>query len=379
MKLPPAAVPARLTVLALAALLAACASTESLFEGDKVDYRSGTSAAKPKPLDVPPDLTQLARDTRYQSQGGVISAAATPGAPAPDTAASATVAPLSRGGLQIERDGNSRWLAVPMSPEQLWPKLKAFWQQQGLTLTTEDPQTGILQTDWAENRSQLPHDFIRSTLGRLVDGLYDTGERDRYRTRVERTATGSEIYITHQGLQEVQASDRVDDNNAGTAWRPRPSDPSLEAEMLSRLMLRLAPQETLAAARTAVADAAEPPARSRALPGPGASLSVDEPFDRAWRRVGLALDRSGFSVEDRDRTAGIYYVRYVEPKYAGKDEPSWWARLWGDKTPLTPERYRVVVKGEGNQSTVSVLAGTTGSAPGEGGPSIVERLVKELR
>ena len=47
-------------------------------------------------------------------------------------------------------------------------------------------------------------------------------------------------------------------------------------------------------------------------------LTLDEPFDRAWRRVGLALDRVGFTVEDRDRAKGLYYVRYVDPKTDGK-------------------------------------------------------------
>jgi len=368
----PVAHPARLSVLALAALCAACTSTDGLFSGDKVDYR-GAQAAKTKPLEVPPDLTQLARDNRYQPQGGVVSAAATPGAAQAQPAGAPTVALQSRGEVRVERDANTRWLVVPMAPEQLWPQLKAFWQERGFTIASENAEAGVMETDWTENRAKLPQDVIRSTIGRFIGGLYDSGERDLYRTRVERTATGSEIYISHRGMEEVYTGERKDN----TQWRPRASDPQLEAEFLSRLMARLAPQETTA--RAAVANAAEPPARARALSGAVAALEVDEPFDRAWRRVGLALDRSGFTVEDRDRTAGVYFVRYVDPKNVGKEEPGFFAKLFGDSTPRGPERYRISVKTADTKSVISVLAGNGGTESGETGQRIVAQLVKELR
>lgn len=375
MKRSPVAHPTRVAALSLAALLAACSSTEGLLSGDKVDYRSA-AAVKPKALEVPPDLTQLARDNRYQAQGGVVSAAANPGAAATSAPGSGiSVAPLARGDLRVERDGNVRWLVVPMSPEALWPQLKAFWQERGFTLASESPETGVMETEWAENRAKLPQDLIRSTLGRLVEGLYDTGERDRYRTRVERTAKGSEIYISHRGIEEVYSGNQ----NETTQWQPRPSDPQLEAEFLSRLMARLAPQEEGTRAAAAVAGAAEQPARARALAGTVAALEVDEPFDRAWRRVGLALDRSGFTVEDRDRAAGLYFVRYIDPKNIGKEEPGFWAKLFGDDAKRGPERYRVTVKTSGDKTVISVLAGNGINEAGEAGQRIVGRLVAELR
>jgi outer membrane protein assembly factor BamC len=162
--------------------------------------------------------------------------------------------------------------------------------------------------------------LIRSTLGRVIDKLYDTGERDRYRTRVERTATGSEIFISHRGLEEVYVGDR----NESTVWRPRGPDAQLEAEILTRLMVRLGSKEE--GAKAAVAGRRRPRRGPVRCGQPAAALEVDEPFDRAWRRVGLALDRGGFTVEDRDRSAGLYYVRYIDPKTAGKEEPGFFAR-----------------------------------------------------
>ena len=370
----PAKSPARLALptLAAALALAGCTSNEGLLSGEKVDYRS--AAVKSKPLDVPPDLTQLARENRYATQGGVVSAAGSPVAGAASAAAPGIVPPASDG-LKVERAGDQRWLAVPMPPEQLWPIVKAFWIDRGFKLDTESPELGIMETEWAENRAKLPQDMIRGSIGRFFSNLFDSGERDRYRTRIERTPTGSEVFITHRGLAEIYTGDRQE----STAWNPRPRDPALEAEFLTRLMARLGAPEP--EARTAVAAAPEAPARARPVTGNTAALEVDEPFDRAWRRVGLALDRSGFSVEDRDRAGGLYFVRYVDPKFAGKEEPGWWDRLTGKAgdQPRGPLRYRIAVKGSGDKTVVSVLTSTGAPEPGENGQRIVGQLVKELR
>jgi outer membrane protein assembly factor BamC len=206
--------------------------------------------------------------------------------------------------------------------------------------------------------------------------VYDTGERDQYRMRVERTAAGSEIYIAHRGAEEVYVGERREN----TTWRGRPSDPQLEAEMLSRLMVSLGAKDEPGRPLVAqIAAAPEQPARARAVAG-AAALEVDEPFDRAWRRVGLALDRGGFTVEDRDRNLGVYYVRYVDPKSAGKEEPGFWSRLMGDTTnPLAAVRYRIAVKGSGDKSTVSVLTSAGATEVGENGQRIATALVTELR
>jgi outer membrane protein assembly factor BamC len=368
------------TVLALACALAACSSMEGMLSGDKIDYRS--QAGKTAPLEVPPDLTQLARDSRYQPQGGTVSASALQNAPAAATAAALpAVAPLAIGDMRIERSGDERWLVTPLSPEQLWPQLRAFWEERGFNIVVENAQAGVIETDWAENRAKLPQDVIRNTLGRLVDSLYSTGERDKFRMRVERTAAaGSEIYISHRGLEEVFISAQRDQ----TMWTNRPSDPQLEAEFLSLLMVKLGakPEE---ARRVATAAAPPPaPARARLLEGQPAALRVDEPFERAWRRVGQALDRSGFTVEDRDRSAGTYFVRYVASNQAPKDERGFLSRVFSfgkDDTAgaNATSRYRIALKGEGEATTVSVLDAQGAPERTEVGQRIVGLLVEDLK
>ena len=276
------------------------------------------------------------------------------------------------------RAGNQRWLKTSLKPEQLWPLLRAFWQERGFTVTTDSAEVGVMETDWAENRSKLPQDGIRRMLGGVLNSLYDTGERDRFRTRVERAADGIEVYITHRGMEEVLQGQAKDQ----TTWRPRAADPQLEAEMLARLMLKLGAKEETARTSVVATAPAAAPARARVLAGqPGAALEVDEAFDRAWRRVGVTLDRSGFTVEDRDRNAGLYFVRYVDPKLAAKDEPGFFSRLFGggDKAPAALGRYRINVKAVGDKSQVNVLDSQGAADKGEVAQRIVSLLVDDLK
>ena len=366
--------------LVLMLALGACSTVENLAAGDKVDYRGTAASTKATGLEVPPDLSQLAADSRYQTSGGAVSAATFQAAASAPAAANATGADIAKpaGDLRIERLGTQRWLSTPLPPERVWPQLEAFWQQRKIVLTVNDPAAGVMETEWVENRAKLPNDIIRNALGKVFDSLYSTGERDKFRVRVERTATnGSEIFVAHRGLEEVFSGERKD----STKWQARATDPLLEAEFLSRIMSTLTPIKT-DLAKAAVADARPPQARARIVEGRAApTLQIDDSFDRAWRRVGLALDRSGFTVEDRDRAQGLYFVRYIETSKAKKDEPGFLARLFSSEPAAdsAPKRYRVAVKGEGEASTVSVLTAQGSPENGDAGRRIVALLIEDLK
>jgi len=391
--------PLGLTLLA-ALSLGACSSINNALQGDKVDYKS--SAAKSVSLEVPPDLSQLSRDSRYTPTGGSISAAAlqTPAAPgvavpagsaAPGAAAAAapTLAPAAYGDVQLVRAGSQRWLVSKQTPEQLWPQLQAFWGERGFQLDVEQKEVGLMETNWNENRAKLPQDFIRRSIGTIIDGLYDTGERDRFRTRLERGAEGgTEIYISHRGMVEVY----TDERKGSTMWQPRPADAELEAVMLSRLMLKLGAKEEqakaveVAAAQVAAAPNVTPPAaRARLLSAEqGNGLQVDDGFDRAWRRVGLALDRGGFTVEDRDRAQGLYFVRYVEPGSEDAKEPGFFSKLFSSDKDKAAQanalaRYRIALKSQAESTTVTVLNNQGSAETGPAAKRILERLVTDLR
>ncbi len=360
---------ARLGLIGLTIALGAC----SVLEGDKIDYKS---ASKGSTLEVPPDLKTLSRDTRYTVPGGVVSANAMQANQAAQPSGPAT-ALSSLGDVRIERNGNQRWLVVNRPADQLWDPVREFWLENGFTLALDQSNIGIMETDWAENRAKIPQDFIRNTLGRVLDSLYSTGERDKFRTRLERNAQGgTEIYVSHRGMQEVFNTSTKET----TVWQPRAADPELEAEFLRRLLVKLGVSQEQAKAVAATPAARASSSRVGNVGGVPV-VQIDEGFDRAWRRVGLALDRTGFTVEDRDRSQGLYFVRYVAPK-GDKKEPGFLGKLMSfasSEKAVPPLKYRIVVRSQGEATTVSVLNAAGAPESSANAESIVRVLADDLK
>jgi len=362
----------RAATLTLALTLAACSSLDGLMSGDKLDYK--TKAVKVDTLEVPPDLSQLSRDGRYQTQSGVVSASNMRQAGNVQATAAPVAMPAVSSDMRIERQGNSRWLVTNLPPETLFPLLRTFWKERGFALVEDNAEIGLMETNWAENRAKIPMDFIRGTIGKIFDNAFSSSERDRFRTRVERTATGSEVFISHRGVVEVYDSIQ----KVSTVWQARPTDPELEAEFLTRLMVRLGAKDDLA--RATVANASAPPPKARGTAATSSTMELDQTFDRAWRQVGLALDRSGFTVEDRDRSAGMYFVRYIDPKLAGKEEPNFFMKFFSsDKDAGRPQRYRVLVKAAGAKTQVSMQNSQGATDDSAIARQIIGRLIDELR
>lgn len=356
------------TALALSLMLGAC----SVLEEDKIDYKS---AVKAPTLEIPPDLSQLRRESRYALESTSTTASSFRSANARVTDAGTASNVLGK--VRMERQGDQRWLVAEMPADQVWPALREFWTANGFPLTTDSPEVGIMETDWAENRAKLPQDFIRKTLGKVLDPLYSTGERDKYRTRVERNAKGDvEIFITHRGLVENFATAQKD----RLVWQARPSDPELEIEFLRRLMVKLgsSPQEASVASAAAV-NRVVPTTTVTMVDGQPA-INLAEPLDRAWRRTGVALDRSGFTVEDRDMAAGRYYVRYVPPQ-GDKEEPGFFSRLLGNK-----KEQRVLAKygisltsPSSGQTLIRILSANGQPEPSSEAERILKLIAAELR
>jgi outer membrane protein assembly factor BamC len=372
----------RLLCWLLALSLAACTGT--LIEPKKIDYKS---AGKAPTLEIPPDLTSPSRDDRFTI---------------PDTggkgAANFSTYSAERSGqgksqqesnvlpdvdkTRMERSGNQRWLVVAGSPDKVWGMVKDFWQETGFLIKTEVPEAGVMETDWAENRAKIPQDMIRNLLGKVLDSLYSTAERDKFRTRLEQGSEPgtTDIFISHRGMYETY----ITEGREQTRWQPRPADPELEAEMLRRLMVRFGSDEKRAAAAV-VASQDKPVDRaklSRGADGVG-KLEMQERFDRAWRRVGLALDRVGFTVEDRDRTKGLYFVRYVDPEIDNeKKEEGFLSKMafWKKSDSASSQtQYRVFVRDEDSFSTVQVLSREGGVDQSETSKKILALLYDQLK
>lgn len=336
--------------------LAGCSSVNQfLGREDAIDYKS---AASPRAsLSVPPDLTQVPESTRYRvpdvpgatSFSDYSSEQARRQALAGDLAA-ASVLP-QRDNMRMNRDGENRWLTLNLPADEVYNKALDFWREQGFNIRSQNPQAGLIETDWAENRAKIPQDFLRRTIGRVLDQAWDSGEREQFRTRLERAPDGSiEVYFTHQHMVEQIVSE------SQTKWVPGPSNPDLDAAMLARFMVFLGAAEAQAEAQLASASVAQP-ATPQTVRGSGSAgmLEIDESFDRAWRRVGLALDRGNFTVEDRDRAAGQYFVRYVDIDAQQAERPGLLTRIFGRSEPKPHPQYRVALRETAGVTQITVL------------------------
>ncbi|MFA6970518.1 MAG: outer membrane protein assembly factor BamC [Gallionella sp.] len=316
----------------------------------RIDYRAG--AVQVPSLEVPPDLTSPETDERYKVAGGEGESVATysaynKGEAVSSPRSAASVLPVVKG-VSLERNGAQRWLKVTDKPENVWPVIKAFLRETGLTIQSEDQTAGIIDTDWAENRAKIEQGAIRNVVGKVFDNLYSSGERDQYHIRLERAkdGAGTDIYVTHRGKEEV-----LDADKNSSRWQSRPNDPELEAELLQRLMVRFGGATPVQAASAVTEGAAVSTGAANLLQVfDGSSVIViHDAFDKSWRRVGLAIERAGYVVEDKDRTKGVYFLRTVNV------EKSWTDKLqfWKDEEDASL-RYRVNVKDGGASCEVSV-------------------------
>ena len=346
--------PARAAVLVVcvAFVLAGCESlTGSL--GKKIDYKSVASAPAKK---IPPDLTTPQYDDRYN----VATASGLAARDATRPRSGGDIAPNANADARIMKAGAERWLVVKATPDQAWNVCRQFWPENGFVLAQEQPNLGIMETDWAENRAELPPDFLRQSMGKLGDVFYTTYKRDKFRTRIERgTEPGTmEIFISQRRMEQVPTTSIQNVSPAGFQWAVMPSSPGIEAEFLTRLMVKFGasePEAARAVAATTTPGAIPERARIDKAPDGTARLYVDDTFDRVWRRVGLALDRVGFTVVDRDRSKGVYFVRYADPDADTKKDTGWLSKLmfWKDTTEK-PEQYRILVAESAPPALVTV-------------------------
>lgn len=369
-------------VIAMGIVLGGCSSLE--IPSKKVDYKSTT---KLPPLDIPPDLARPGVDDRFVVPDAAPKGTATfsdysrdrAGKPAASSAGTTAVLPNVEN-VRIDRAGTQRWLVVPGTPEQLWSVVKEFWQETGFVVNMESPEAGVMETDWSENRANIPRSGLSGMIGRVLDSMYSTAERDKFRTRLERGAqpNTTEIYISHRGMEEVYITEYVDQMR----WQPRKPDPDLEAEMLRKLMVRFGVED--GRAKTQIAGAAPQLQAKINRSADGDRLALNDPFDRAWRRVGLALDRVGFTVEDRDRSKGVYFVRYIDPDADVKttEDKGWFSKLkfWGSSSkPQSKEQYRILVQEAAAGAEVQILDKDGGREKSDTASRILTLLFDQLK
>jgi outer membrane protein assembly factor BamC len=351
-------------------------------------------------------LDETADQRSLPPQGGATSLSALQqvqqAAPATDTVAPAVA------DMRIQRDGTESWLVIDgKKPADVWPQVRRFWQEQGFLLVVDQRDKGVMETDWNETRPQINDGLIRSVISKAMGNSYVTAERNKYRTRLDAAPNGGTyVFISQKGMREALTGA----NNDSSKWEPKPNDPGLETEYLKRLMAVLAQNEQRAkngeppianikdeavpkdkkdadaSSKAAAAIAAQNVSRTSSQGGDAGAATVPsevtlgEPYDRSWLHVGLALDRANFTVDDRDRTQGLYFVRYVDPKDLSAAQQGFWSQLFHGKKEKQAKQYRVNVKALTPDETRVAVVDESGaidtSSPAR---QIMSLLVNQLR
>ncbi len=343
-------------------LLSGCGTQVSdVLPDRKVDYKKQKVAEQD--LEVPPDLTRDSINDTLPVPG--IDNATTysefeqqrrTGRRGSITKSGDSVLPEVEN-VQIMKDGNQRWLVIDAPPDDVWPRVVSFWRENGVLLVEQNPGIGVMKTDWLENRADVKNDFITDFFRKSLDSVYSSGTRDQFRVRLEpgeRSGT-TDLFLTHRGLEEVfQKGTTGEDSSA--YWKSRPNDPGLESAMLRRLMIHLGVAEKKAERALTQVGTRDRTRSNLVKTETGSALLVQDYFASSWRLVGLALERVGFAVEDRDRTAGIYYVRYDDPTQ--KEEKGFFSKLafWSDDSEFDKEiQYQVSLREDADITRVQVL------------------------
>ena len=366
-------------------------SFDTLLPDRRPDYRQSTVS---QPLEIPPDLTASTIDDTLvvpeinPSGSASLSAYAQErGGPQPQAKQTEAVLPMQPG-ITVQQDGNQRWLVVAAPADQVWPKVREFWISTGFTLKRDDPTIGIMETDWIENRADIPEDGIRGLLKKYLDVLYSAPTRDKFRTRLERNTNdqNTEIYMTHYGVEEVAVGGSAASTSNTYMWQRRPSNPELEAEMLNRLAVYLGASEKRAEGQQAKTNTAPTRSRTRLVEEGGERrLLISEDYSRAWRLVGLALDGSNYAVEEQNRSQGLYVVEYRDPEQENQKEgdESWFSKLafWRGQSEAPPPgtRYRVRLSGQGAQTVVVVRDSKDQPDRSAGAQQVLDVLQKTIK
>jgi outer membrane protein assembly factor BamC len=337
--------------------------------GDRIDYKNNKSV---NALEVPPDLSAPDYDPTYSTvPGGSVSAAALARGEARSD--SRAVLPANAG-IQIMHDGNVRWLQVNAPAEAVWPKLQEFWRVMGMDIKRDEPRVGIMETDWAENKAEIPLDFIRKALGKAFEGMYDAGSRDRFKIRLERPSTGAtNVYLSHERAEEHVSG-------TGTKWEYKPSKPELEGEMLNRLMIFMQGGDASKnAAPIPEAALSSVPVAMTQLEGGYPALMVGGGANDVWVRTGIMLGRIGLSIEDQQRAKGVYIATYQGDTGRNEKQGLFTRMFKSDRDVMKiGGHYQVMIADAGNRSVITV--GDADGTPLKAGAAqgILERLKAEF-
>ncbi len=362
----------------VAMTLTACSTSELVnkLPDNRPNYKMSRTT---NPLEIPPDLTQSSIDDSLN----VAELSATDNASLSAyqnerKTQSHSVDKLKASLQSIQTKGDVSWIVIKGEPGDVFNKAKRFWQDNGLGLSRVDAGIGIMETDWLENKKNVPTSGISAIIGRVISGLTDEGVRDKFRTRVDYDGTNSLVYITHYGATEEQLDDRgkIIRNNQTKSnradfntykWVEGSRNPELEVEMLRRMNLYLHKKGKVSVKPSASANSNM---RLSRLADGTPALVINDTFNNAWLVLGIAIDRSGFDLSSQNRQNGIYRFEKITERKVGfilKD------------VERDIESYQIGLADQGQQQ-VAVIRSVNGKKPTQAqAQAVLQQIAKGVR
>lgn len=314
-------------ILATLTTLTACSTSELIdtLPDNRPDYKTSRTT---NPLEIPPDLTQSSIDDSLV----VAELAGTENASLSDyqnerSGRHNKTDNLAESLKNIQRSGDASWIEIDAKPGDVFKNAKSFWVNNGLRLSRVDANIGIMETDWLENKANLPTSGLSSLLSAVISGLHDEGVRDKFRTRVDYDGQRSYVYVTHYGATEEEITEQgkvVKGKGGGKqrsttdyAWMASSRNPELEVEMLRRLNLYLQKSGKQSAVAASTAKEKQGNIHFSQLPDGTPALVIDADFNRAWTLLGIAIDRAGYELNTQNRKGGTYTFAKVTERKVG--------------------------------------------------------------
>ncbi len=340
------------------------------------------------PLEVPPDLTKPSTQDDLSfldsepDKGMAASLVKNSSAcPCEDTQLNLPVLPVQEH-IKIARDGAQRWLVLQGEPRNIWPWIRDFWLKNDFKLSLEDPVIGLIETDWKQQRNNLPLEGQAESKKKVAEQdvidskIYAVPTREKYRVRLDRgeQAGTTEVFLTHRGVELLTDGKLI-------VWKLRPTDVELEAEMLARMFAYLGNERKKLNASLASTNQHLNIATLIKDESGHPTLKIDIEFAHVWRRIGLILDRMDFIIEDRDRSVGTYHLRFkdvLKDEELKEEEKGWFSSWFSSDTKESPN-LQVVLRDEGSSTHITVRNPDGKFSSEEKATSLLNKIINHLQ
>jgi len=274
-------------------------------------------------LEVPPDLTLEVVDSNFEL----------PAVFSGDGAGTANGIPVLARVDSIKLEGHSDfyWLSIDEPVDNLYQLLKDFWASEGYTLAMDEPVIGIMKTNWVFNEEGRGNEG-KGFFARLFSSGDLAPSQDQFKTRIARGtgASSTQVYISHRGAESKLVLSGDQDQGQGEYdrrvlkqdWNFRASEPELEVEMLSRLMVYFglrqsevdgqltniklfSPRASIHTELTGGGDEGAAKGEVRDEVKGETYLLVKDTYTRTWYRTLHQLERLNFNVKSADFSGGF--------------------------------------------------------------------------